>query len=99
MLPVVHGEGETRRQILIYSLILAPLGIVPYIMGFGGLTYGVVSLGMGALFLVLAFRVYRVRTGAGAPKAARELFAYSILYLFVLYATLLGEAVMLAPGA
>jgi protoheme IX farnesyltransferase len=99
MLPVVHGEDETRRQILIYSLILAPLGIVPYIMGFGGLIYGLVSVGMGAMFLLLAFRVYRVRTGPDAAKAARELFAYSILYLFVLYATLLGEALILARGA
>ncbi len=96
MLPVVAGEAETRRQILIYSLILVPLAVVPFAMGFGGLTYGAVSIGMGALFLMLAIRVFRVREGAPAIKAARDLFAYSILYLFVLYATLLGEALFSA---
>lgn len=96
MLPVVAGEAETRRQILIYSFIFVPLAVAPFVMGFGGLSYGAVSIGMGALFLLLAFRVYRVREGAGAPKAAKELFAYSILYLFVLYATLLGEALFSA---
>jgi protoheme IX farnesyltransferase len=99
MLPVVSGEDETRRQILIYSLILVPIGIAPYAMGFGGLAYGIVSIASGALFTLLAVRVFRVRTGAAATKAARDLFAFSILYLFVLFATLLGEAVLMAPGA
>jgi protoheme IX farnesyltransferase len=53
---------------------------------------------MGALFLVLALRVFRVRTGPAAPKAAKELFAFSILYLFVLFAVLLGEALFAASG-
>ncbi len=98
MLPVVAGGDETRRQILIYSVLLAPLGVVPYVMGFGGLVYGVVSVAAGALFLLLAMRVFRVRTGDAAVKAARDLFAYSILYLFVLFAALLGEAVFAVPG-
>jgi protoheme IX farnesyltransferase len=99
MLPVVSGEAETRKQILIYSLILAPLGLAPFFMGFGGVTYGLVAGGAGALFLLLAMRVFRIRTGTDAPKAARDLFAYSILYLFVLFATLLGEAFFAMPGA
>jgi protoheme IX farnesyltransferase len=99
MLPVVSGEAETRRQILIYSLILVPLGIAPYALGFGGLTYGIASCAFGAMFTLLAVRVFRIRTGAAATKAARDLFAFSILYLFVLFATLLGEAVLMAPGA
>ncbi|MGQ4275262.1 heme o synthase [Terrihabitans sp. B22-R8] len=92
MLPVVSGESETRRQILLYSILLAPLATAPYWMGFGGLTYGAVSISMGAVFLLLAVRVYRQREGAPASQAARQLFAFSILYLFVLFATLLGEA-------
>jgi protoheme IX farnesyltransferase len=98
MLPVVAGGDETRRQILIYSVLLAPLGVVPYIMGFGGIAYGVISVAAGAMFLLLAWRVFRVREGDAAVKAARDLFAYSILYLFVLFAALLGEAVLAVPG-
>jgi protoheme IX farnesyltransferase len=92
MLPVVAGPDETRRQILIYSLILVPLGAAPYALGFGGIAYGLSALLMGAMFLVLAVRVFRVREGKEAAKAAKELFAFSILYLFVLFAVLLGEA-------
>ncbi len=92
MLPVVYGEGETRRQILIYSLILAPLGLAPSFLGFGGMIYGAAALLMGTMFLILAVRVFRTGAGKEAPKAAKELFAFSILYLFVLFAVLLGEA-------
>ena len=91
MLPVVAGRDETRRQILLYSLALAPTGIAPALFGFAGVVYLVVSLAFGAAFLVLAHRVYRHREGRRAEKAARDLFAFSILYLFALFAVLLAE--------
>src|SRR5262245_54778540 len=59
MLPVVAGEDETRRQILIYSLILVPLGLAPFFLGFGGMVYGAAAFLMGAMFLILAVRVFR----------------------------------------
>jgi protoheme IX farnesyltransferase len=99
MLPVVAGPDETRRQILIYSVILAPLGVAPWFLGFTGLGYGVASLGLGLMFLVLAVRVWRQREGDAAKTAARQLFAFSILYLFALFAVLLGEAVLPGAGA
>ena len=91
MLPVVHGEDATRRQILIYSLILAPLGLVPSLIGLGGMLYTVAAAVLGALFLVFAFACYRERVGPGAERAAKNLFAYSILYLFLLFTALLVE--------
>ncbi len=91
MLPVVHGEDATRRQILIYSLILAPLGLVPSLIGLGGMLYTVAAAVLGALFLAFAFACYRERVGQGAERAAKNLFAYSILYLFLLFAALLVE--------
>ena len=91
MLPVVHGEDETRRQILIYSLILAPLGLLPSLIGLGGILYTVAAAVLGALFLLFAFACYRERVGPGAERAAKNLFAYSILYLFLLFAALLVE--------
>jgi protoheme IX farnesyltransferase len=98
MLPVVAGETETRRQILIYSLILVPLGTAPFFLGFGGMVYAAAAFLMGAMFLILAVRVFRTRIGKDAAKAAKELFAYSILYLFILFACLLGEALFGAYG-
>jgi protoheme IX farnesyltransferase len=92
MLPVVSGPDETRRQILIYSILLAPLAVAPWFLGFAGPLYGIVAVALGAAFLWLAVAVYRRREGEAATVAARRLFAFSILYLFVLYAVLLVEA-------
>jgi protoheme IX farnesyltransferase len=90
MLPNVAGDDETRKQILVYSFIVAPLGVAPAFLGFAGLFYGVASAVLGAAFLLLAFEVWR-RRGASAHSAARKLFAFSILYLFLLFAILLVE--------
>ncbi len=91
MLPVTHGADETRRQILIYSLILAPLGCVPALIGLGGPLYAASSVVLGGLFLLFAVRCWKLREGEGADRAAKHLFAYSILYLFLLFAVLLVE--------
>jgi len=105
MMPVVKGAASTRRQIFGYSVVLAPLGFSPVLIGLGGPIYAVVAGVGGAAFVALAWRLLQSRAGeapdpretdqlydvkAGA-KAARDLFAYSILYLFVLFAALLGE--------
>ncbi|SDE22206.1 heme o synthase [Kordiimonas lacus] len=86
MLPVVAGERETRKQILLYSLLVVPCGVAPYFLDFAGPVYGVVSSLFGAWFLGLAAMVWQ-----GREKAERKLFAFSILYLFVLFATLAFE--------
>ncbi len=85
MLPVVAGADETRRQILIYSLMLAPLGVLPWLIGRAGPVYGMISVLAGAILLGLALRV-RCETN---DKAAKQLFGFSIVYLFVLFAVLL----------
>jgi protoheme IX farnesyltransferase len=91
MLPVVAGADATRRQILAYSLLLAPLGLVPYFVGLGKLTYLATAGVLGALFVWHAVAVYRTREGREADAAARKLFAFSILYLFALFVVLLVE--------
>ena len=103
MMPVVSGAASTRRQILVYSLILAPLGFAPVLTGLGGMLYGAVSAAGGVLFVLLAVRLYRSRAGEtdadptglyttkADAKPARDLFAVSILYLFALFAALLVE--------
>ena len=90
MLPVVSGERETRRQILVYTLILAPLGVAPWLLGFAGPVYGVVAVVTGAAMLALAIRLLT----EPSDRAAKHLFAYSILYLFLLFAFLLIDRAM-----
>jgi protoheme IX farnesyltransferase len=93
MLPVVAGRDQTRLQILIYSLVLLPLGAAPWMLGYAGTIYGLTALVAGGLMVALAWRVYVGRDGKHAEQDAGRLFAYSILYLFVLFAVLLVEAV------
>ena len=91
MLPVVAGPDETRRQILLYTLVLAPVGLTPTLLGYAGLVYGAVACLCGAGMLMLAWRVYRDRSGPAAATAAKKLFAFSLLYVFVLFAALLVD--------
>ena len=87
MLPVVAGKAHTRRQILIYALLLVPLSFLPLVLGMAGTAYGAAAAIMGAGILLLAFRVLREL----GDRSARQMFRFSILYLFVLFAVLLVE--------
>jgi protoheme IX farnesyltransferase len=89
MLPVVSGEPETRRQIMLYSLLLVAVSLVPGAIGLAGAIYTGAAALLGAIFLIAAFRVWRAP--AGDYKSAKQLFAYSILYLFLLFSVLLVE--------
>jgi heme o synthase len=91
MMPNVAGPDSTRRQILLYTAVLAPLGLAPVALGFGGLFYAAVAGFCGLSMLALAVQVHRVRTGEPAMRAAQKLFGFSILYLFLLFAVLLAE--------
>jgi protoheme IX farnesyltransferase len=91
MLPVVAGPDETRRQILIYTLLYLPLTLAPVLHGFAGVIYGVGATAAGALFMLLAWRVYRIREGDAAETAAKHLFGFSILQLLLLFTFLLVE--------
>ena len=91
MMPNVKGTARTRLEILIYSLVLVPVAVLPWFTGLGGTLYGIVALATGAAFLLFALRCYSQREGEAAAKAAKHLFAFSILYLFLLFAVLLAE--------
>ncbi|MGA6927895.1 MAG: heme o synthase [Pseudolabrys sp.] len=89
VLPVVSGDASTRRQIMRYILILAPLGVAPWAFGYAGALYGTTAIAAGAIMTMLGWQVLReIRP---AERASRNLFAFSILYLFLLFAVLLIE--------
>jgi len=88
MLPVVAGRAETKRQILIYSILLFLVSLLPWALGFAGAIYGVTAAAGGATFIALALRL--VGSGAADRQPAHRLFAFSILYLFMLFAALLA---------
>jgi heme o synthase len=94
MLPVVAGKARTRREILAYSVVMALAGAAPGTFGPGGIAYLAVSALGGAIFVALAWRLYRAKEGIAGDQAARKLFAFSIFYLFALFATLIVEHVL-----
>ena len=92
MLPVVAGAAETRRQILIYAVLLAPLSLAPALLGAAGMLYGAVAFGLSLIFVLYALRVRFDRTLA----SARRMFGFSILYLFLVFAALIVDRAV--PG-
>ncbi|MCZ8312096.1 MAG: heme o synthase [Magnetospirillum sp.] len=105
MLPVVAGKPETRRQIVIYSVLMAPLGVAPYALGLVGPIYAAAATVLGLVFVAGAFAVWRdgKADGADAPDfaepAARRLFGYSIVYLFLLFGLMIFDRVPYANGS
>ncbi|WP_454796603.1 heme o synthase [Novosphingobium lindaniclasticum] len=93
MMPVVAGEKATRRQILLYAILLLPLSVLPWWIGGAGAVYGVSAIVLSTLFLAFSVRVgLRERSGPeDAMKPEKQLFAYSVLYLFVLFAALVVD--------
>ena len=89
MLPVVAGRRATTRQILAYALLLAPVALLPWVLGFAGTFYAAIALASGAVLVVLARRLQT--SPATDRRAAYRLFAFSILYLFALFAALMAN--------
>jgi len=87
MLPVVAGKAETKRQMLIYTVLLVPVGMAPAFLGFAGLLYGAAALVLGLIFVAAAVAVRRDET----DRSARRMFGFSIFYLFALYALLIAD--------
>jgi len=96
MLPVVAGRLETRRQIVIYSALLVPLAVLPALIGMGGALYGTTAIVLGAIFMGYALKIWSAAGDKAVDHAARQLFKFSILYLFLLFAALLVERAMAA---
>jgi len=108
--PVVWGAKKTRAHIMVYSMLLIPICQLPVVIGLGGPVYLAMSALGGLVFLLLAFRLWRSNAGEGGAvgenglyevkagsRDARNLFAFSILYLFAMFAALLAEHLIRLP--
>ena len=91
MMPNVKGEKHTRLEILLYSLVMAPTGVLPYILGQASPIYGAIAALSGAFMIYLAINVWRATDPAVADKACKMLFGTSILYLFLLFGVIVIE--------
>ncbi|RUU31246.1 MAG: protoheme IX farnesyltransferase [Mesorhizobium sp.] len=102
MMPNVAGQASTRRQIFAYALILAPVGVLPWALGFTTPAYGALAVLLGAGFVWYAWKVLQMADDDHVMKPAKALFGYSLLYLFAIFAIYLADCVVgraLAGGA
>ena len=97
MMPNVKGARRTRLEIFLYALLLAPVCVSPVLLGFEGRLYGAIALVSSLIMLWLAFAVWRDADGRDNDKAAKKLFAYSILHLFLLFGFIVVEHAALRP--
>ncbi|TIV05669.1 MAG: protoheme IX farnesyltransferase, partial [Mesorhizobium sp.] len=91
MMPNVAGQASTRRQIFAYALILAPVGVLPWALGFTTAAYGVFAVLLGAGFVWYAWKVLQMADDDHVMKPAKALFGYSLLYLFAIFAIYLAD--------
>jgi protoheme IX farnesyltransferase len=91
MLPVVAGARATKIQMLIYTLVLFPIALAPWALGIAGNLYGIVAVILGGFFILAAVSVFLDKT----DRSAKRMFAFSILYLFLLFALIIVDR---APG-
>ena len=97
MMPVTAGARATRQQIMLYSVVLAASAIAPWALGLTGAVYGLAAVVLNIVFVVLAVRVWRNQaTDAAGMRPEKRLFAYSVLYLFILFGALVVDRLMLA---
>jgi protoheme IX farnesyltransferase len=92
MLPVVSGVDFTKKNIFVYALILFPITILPFYFNFAGLVYLVPTIILGAFYIFLTFKLLRAKNTKNTEKFSKKIFAFSILYLFLIFTLLLIES-------
>jgi len=99
MMPVVKGEVSTRRQVLVYAVLLVPVAVAPWLIGGTGAIYGIGALALSLAFVALSLPVATRRTGdEDRMRPEKRLFAFSIAYLFALFALLVVDRLLVAQG-
>ena len=95
MMPVVAGERETKRQILVYTVLLIAATLSPVAIGMSGAVYGIIAAGLGVEFWRRCWRVWK--DDEAEERTARPLFLFSILYLFLIFVALLVDRLVFLP--
>lgn len=93
MLPVVAGERATKRQMLIYTVLMLASTLAPVALGISGVVYGIAAIALGTRFWMLQWRVWK----ADGDKHSKQLFLYSILYLFLIFLAMVADRMLFIP--
>ncbi|MCH2487672.1 MAG: heme o synthase [Erythrobacter sp.] len=99
MMPVVRGEKSTRRQIVAYCVALVPVAVAPWAIGGTGPLYGIAALALTLAFLALSLPVGMRQSGeSDTMRPEKRLFAFSVFYLFALFAALVADRLLIDAG-
>ena len=91
MLPITAGIEKTKLNILIYAILMLPVVIAPFFIGFGSIIYLALSLGMTIYYIKLCYLLFKTKTVSKSNLIARKVFVYSIFYLFLLFLLILFD--------
>jgi protoheme IX farnesyltransferase len=94
MLPIASGVKTTKLNILIYALILFPVAISPYILNYSGKIYLIVALALSGYYVFISYKLFKEKNTIKEKKIATKLFAYSILYLFMIFTFILVDKII-----
>ena len=94
MLPLTNGIESTKLNILVYSLLMLPMIILPYVIGLVGLVFLIPSLMLTLYYNFLCFELYKFKKDKFNPKKAKTIFGYSILYLFLIFVIFLIDKIL-----
>ncbi len=97
MMPNAKGAARTRLEIFLYSVLMVPVCVSPTLIGFEGRIYGAIALASSLFMLWLAYAVWQDKEGRDKDRAAKKLFGYSILHLFLLFGVMVVEHGILRP--
>lgn len=92
MLPCIAGEKSTKLQMLLYTLILLPVSVLPWFLGLSGTIYAATAFILGSFFVFTALQVYRDKDNVDSYKRAKQMFGYSVFYLFALFLGVMIDA-------
>ena len=91
MLPVTSGVETTKKNIFVYSILLFPVAIAPYYLDFLGLIYLLFSFSLSAYYIFICFRLLRTKDKKSERSISKQIFAFSILYLFAIFISILVD--------
>ena len=91
MLPVTSGVETTKKNIFVYSILLFPIAVAPYYLEFLGLIYLSFSLPLSAYYIFICFRLLKTKNKESEKNISKQIFAFSILYLFAIFILILVD--------
>ena len=94
MLPVTSGIHATKKNILIYSILLFPIALAPVLLKFSGIIYFLFSFPLSAYYILICYKLFKTKSSKLEKKISKQIFGFSIFYLFLIFVSILVDKVV-----